>query len=366
MPGGYSSLGGYGFNPYDPRAAARRRRPAGAVDRLVRAPGPASPSRANLAALASARKHPDRSRSGGANGIVGIKPTVGLVSRGGIIPISADQDTAGPMARTVRTPHRSRRNRGLRRADPATQPCLRPGNCFDDYTQFSTEALRARASQCRPFRQLADHARSAIAVCSARALTVDQRFRPPRAGVRPGILNYGFKRDLNAYLRHLPEVRPVTRWPSSSRQPATPGALKYGQTQALASQALDISPGQRRYRAYLTDRPVSQPSRGCSTASSTVPDGISGTADDFDALLNAGAGTPARAGYPSIIVPGGFLPPDGDVINPRPSGVQFTGSAFSEPRLIALGYAFEQATKYRRPPDSTPPLPSDTVRGKKN
>ena len=65
-------------------------------------------------------------------------------------------------------------------------------------------------------------------------------------------------------------------------------------------------------------------------------------------------------------MPGGFLPPEGDVINERPSGITFSGPAFSEPRLIALGYAFEQATKYRRPPDSAPPLPSDTVRGGKH
>src|SRR5918993_2252434 len=94
------------------------------------------------------------------------------------------------------------------------------------------------------------------------------------------------------------------------------------------------------------------------------PDNLRGTEDDFDAILasaNSFAGAPAKAGYPSITVPGGFLPPDGIVANPFPSGVTFSGPAFSEPRLIALAYAFERATRHRRPPASTPPLPSDTV-----
>jgi amidase len=94
------------------------------------------------------------------------------------------------------------------------------------------------------------------------------------------------------------------------------------------------------------------------------PDGIPGTADDFDAILLSGnnqAGTAAKAGYPSVSVPGGFVPPTGDVVNPFPSNVTFTGPAFSEAQLIALAYAFEQATKHRVPPVSTPPLPSDTV-----
>src|SRR5262249_17389116 len=94
------------------------------------------------------------------------------------------------------------------------------------------------------------------------------------------------------------------------------------------------------------------------------PDGIPGTDDDFDAIVfpqNRGAGAPAKAGYPSVSVPGGFVPPVAPVVNPTPFGVAFTGRAFSEPRLIALAFAFEQATHHRAPPASAPPLPSDTV-----
>ena len=92
---------------------------------------------------------------------------------------------------------------------------------------------------------------------------------------------------------------------------------------------------------------------------------MDGVYREFDAILasaNSFAATPAKAGYPSITVPGGFLPPDGTIANPFPSGVTFSGPAFSEPRLIALAYAFERATRHRQPPASTPPLPGDTVR----
>jgi amidase len=89
---------------------------------------------------------------------------------------------------------------------------------------------------------------------------------------------------------------------------------------------------------------------------------------------NRGANIAARAGYPSIVVPGGFVTnqPELNVapgvafptrFNPKaaPYGVTFSGRAFSEPRLIGLAYAFEQATHHRRPPDSMPPLPTDNV-----
>ena len=98
----------------------------------------------------------------------------------------------------------------------------------------------------------------------------------------------------------------------------------------------------------------------------------------FDAILfpaNRGAGIAARAGYPSIVVPGGFVtnrpeltippgPPFPDGFDPKdaPYGVTFSGPAFSEPKLLGYAYAFEQATRHRVPPDSTPPLSSDTVR----
>jgi amidase len=186
----------------------------------------------------------------------------------------------------------------------------------------------------------------------------------PGVGVS-GIRNFGCKRDLNAYLASLPPswLGPRTLTEIIAFNLITPGALKYGQTTAVSSNALDISPGSAdtlTYQANLAAGYAS--SRGILDGVYKGPDGIAGTSDDFDALLNPGAGTPARAGYPSVSVPGGFLPPSGNVVNPFPGNVVFSGPPFSEPRLIGLGYAFEQATKYRQPPASTPPLPGDSVR----
>src|SRR5438132_2492290 len=137
MPAGYSSLGQYGFNPYDPRPLP------GGDGRPVLTPGGSSSGpgiavAANLAAIGVGTETSGSILSPGtANMLVGIKPTVGLISRDGIIPITADQDTAGPLARTVRDAAILLGvMAGIDRNDPATAACLTPGNCFNDYTQF--------------------------------------------------------------------------------------------------------------------------------------------------------------------------------------------------------------------------------------
>ena len=115
-----------------------------------RAPDRASAPAANLAAVTIGTETSGSILGpGGANGIVGIKPTVGLVSRSGIIPITADQDTAGPLTRTVTDAAILLGViAGYDRADPATRACLIPGNCFTDYTRF----LRKNALRRRPHR----------------------------------------------------------------------------------------------------------------------------------------------------------------------------------------------------------------------
>ena len=106
MPTGYSSLGGFGFNPYDPRVDPRTTAPFNDGRPVLQTGGSSSGSgigvNANLAPIAIGTETSGSILSpANANGIVGIKPTVGLVSRDGIIPITADQDTAGPLTRTV-------------------------------------------------------------------------------------------------------------------------------------------------------------------------------------------------------------------------------------------------------------------------
>jgi amidase len=407
MPAGYSSLGGYGFNPYDPRPDPRN-----ILDALGRpvndgrptltpggsSSGPGIAVAANLAAVGIGTETSGSILSPGtANGLVGIKPTVGLISRDGIIPITADQDTAGPLARTVRDaaivlgviagfdPH-----------DPATAACLTPGNCLRDYTQFlNKNALVGARIAVPPFpANRAAIINNAIAVMQAAGATVD--LVPALAAQLPGcptippavfppavgcstVLNYGFKRDLNKYIAdHVRNSFPVQSLQDviNFNSAHAPESIKYRQDLALYSQLFDTSAGSADTLRYQSDRAQDiVNSRGAIQAALAGPDGKLGTADDYDALLfsgNSGAATPAKAGYPSIVVPGGFfdpaagLPPEQAYpagFNPKmgPAGVTFSALAFSEPKLIALAYAFEQATHHRVPPDSVPALPTDHV-----
>jgi len=364
MPAGYSSYGGYGFNPYDPRPL-----PDG-DGRPVLSPGGSSSGpgiavAANLTAVAIGTETSGSILSpAGANGIVGIKPTVGLVSRTGIIPITADQDTAGPMTRTVTDAAIVLGIiSGYDPADPATEACLVAGNCYTDYTQFlDKKALQGARIAVPPFNSTSTLVAEAIEVLRREGAYVEMIPALPSIGV-PGILSYGFKRDLTAYLATLPEAWPVrTLQDIINVNLATPGALKYGQTTLVSSNLLDLSPESAATATYLANYEAGlASSRRILDSVYHGADGIPGTEDDFDALLNPGAGTPARAGYPSVGVPGGFLPPSGAVVNPRPSSIVFSGTAFSEARLIALSYAFEQATLHRLPPASTPPLPGDSI-----
>jgi amidase len=408
MPAGYSSLGGYGYNPYDPRPDPRPDldalgRPLN-DGRPVLTPGGSSSGpgiavAANLAAIGVGTETSGSILSPGtANMLVGIKPTVGLISRDGIIPIVADQDTAGPLARTVRDAAILLGvMAGFDPRDPATEACLIPGNCFTDYTRFLDRHALNGARIAVPSNFPANRAaiiNNAIDVLRAQGATVDViaplaaqlggcPSRPPAANYPPlpgcsTVLNYGFKRDLNKYFEdHVRRSFPIQSLEDVVNFNAVhmPAATKYDQDLAVFSQMFDISEGSADTIRYQSDRAEDiTRSRGAIAAALSGPDGTPGTSDDYDALLfsgNSGAGTPAKAGYPSIVVPGGFFDPNvasvpppfpaGFVAKPGPSGVTFSGPAFSEPRLIGLAYAFEQATHYRVPPASVPPLPGDTV-----
>ena len=399
MPTGYSSLGGFGFNPYDPRVDPRTTPPFNDGRPVLQtggsSSGPGIGVNANLVAISVGTETSGSILSpASANGVVGIKPTVGLVSRDGIIPITADQDTAGPITRTVtdaaillgvlagHDPN-----------DPATEACLTPGNCFDDYTRFlKKKALRGARLAVPPVpanRQAIMDA--AIAVMRAQGAyvelidTYDVRIGMPQLGTciaRPlptdltcsTVLLYGFKRDLNAYLAATPAAPSQTLAQIIAFNDAFVPPMKYGQAIAIGAEELDTSPGSADTTRYLADR--AEDLRRSKLALDGVfngADGMQGTDDDFDAVLhlgNANANVPAKAGYPSVAVPGGFnalstlTPADPPIAVPFPSDITFSGPAFSEPRLIALAYAFEQATRHRVPPASTPPLPSDTVRKK--
>ena len=390
MPAGYSSLGGYGLNPFDPRPLP------GGDGRPVLTPGGSSsgPGIAVAANLVTVAIGTETSGSilspSSSNGVVGIKPTLGLVSRAGILPITEDQDTAGPIARTVTDAAILLGViAGFDRDDPATLPCLVPGNCFHDYTRFlNKHALRGAriAVPHNPYwvgftdgqTQIMNDAIAALR--AAGAFVDDNHEIPNQADISAfgictsapaptncsTVLMYGQKHDLNAYLTRRPNSPMHTIDDIIAFNTANPVAgLKYGQALFLAAATLDTSAGSADTQRVAADRALDlQLTRTGIDAVLNGPDGVAGTADDFDAILfpqNRGAAAPAKAGYPSVAVPTRFQAPVAPVVNPAPFGVAFTGRAFSEPRLIALAFAYEQATHHRTPPASAPALPSDTV-----
>ncbi len=367
MPGGYSSLGGYGFNPYNPVVL-----PGGDGRPLLSPAGSSSGSgiaaAANLAALTIGTETSGSILSpANANGIVGIKPTVGLVSRDGIIPITADQDTAGPMTRTVADAALLLGViSGFDPADPATAACQTPGRCFSDYTQFlNPGALAGARILVPPFpANRTAQMNAAIALMEAAGATVVRRPTALTGVTAPGILNYGQKRDVNAYLDRLPETWPIQSLADliAFNNANAAIALRYGQTQFIASNALDISPGSADTLTYIANRDLGfAQSRTSIDGTMDGPDGLRGTADDYDAVVYSGAGSAglwARAGYPSVVVPLAFVEQDAAQI---PTGISFAGRAFGEPKIIALAYAFEQINRGRRAPASAPALPTDTV-----
>jgi amidase len=159
------------------------------------------------------------------------------------------------------------------------------------------------------------------------------------------------KRDFNAWLASLGDRAPVktlTELRAWNRSRESSGTLKYGQAQLDNSDEMDLVADRARYEA---DR-----ARDVALAGREGIDAVL-TAHKLDALLFPGANgaaIAAKPGYPSVIVPFGTVPnaqmPPGFEAKPAPFGVTFTGTACSEPRLIELAYAFEQATKRRVPP----------------
>jgi amidase len=371
---GFSNLGGYGYNPYDTRPSPTNTDGRPLLNPSGSSSGSGIAAAANLVALTIGTETSGSILSpSNANGIVGIKPTVGLVSRDGIIPITADQDTAGPMTRTVTDAAIVLGViAGYDPTDPATLECLEPGNCFNDYTPFlKADGLAGARIAVPPFpNSRADIMNAAMAkmqALGATVVTIPAVTFP--GGFGPGVLNYGQKRDVNAYFDTLPDSYPIQSLADliafNAEPPApltTADTIKYGQTTFINSNNLDISPGSADTLTYQTNY-VNGITRSRTAINNALngPDGEEGTADDFDAIFYSGsgsAGTWARAGYPSIVIPFGSVISN-DV--PIPAGVSFAGRRFGEPRLIELAYALEQATKGRFVPPSAPPLPTDVV-----
>jgi amidase len=171
-------------------------------------------------------------------------------------------------------------------------------------------------------------------------------------------LAYGMERDFNRWLASLGGAAPVKsladlrEW---NRAHQKAGAMKYGQSLLDLSDAMDLETFRARYEADRARDVFLTATHGIDEAM---------RAHRLDALFfpgAVGAGIAARPGYPTVMVPFGFVPnaptppfPDGFTALPAPFGVSFTGMACSEPTLLRLAYAFEQASKRRVPPPNLP------------
>jgi amidase len=359
---GWSARGGQCRNPY-----ALDRNPCGSSS------GSGVAASANLAALTIGTE------TGGSimcpssiNGIVGIKPTVGLWSRSGIIPISHSQDTAGPMTRTVRDA--AVLLGPLTGVDPGDRATTASeGRAHVDYTTFlDAKALDgARLGIARNFPGfnpdvLALFERALEDMRKAGAVLVDPANLP---NMEQGdvfqelptlVLDYEFKAGINGYLESLgPESRmksleDLIQFNEENRDREMPF---FGQERFLTSLSRGpltdpkyvqaVTTIQRKTREEGIDALVGRHQLDAIVAPTTGPawltDHVLG--DRLDGGFSAGPA--AIAGYPDITVPMGFL-------SGLPVGISFFGPAWSEPKLLAIAYAYEQATKHRKPPEFLP------------
>ena len=298
-----------------------------------------------------------------ANGIVGIKPTVGLVSRAGIVPISETQDTAGPMARSVRD---AALLLGAVAGPDPRDPATAPGEtrALDDYAAFlDADGLRgARIGVQRSafgFHAAVDRLmEQAIAVLRARgAVVVDPVDLAASGALRRAeteVLLHEFKAGLNAYLANLPNppIRSLAELIAFNERNAADELAWFGQERLLASQSRGpLSSGEYREaravarhlsRAEGIDRVMDGGGLDAILAPTGGPAWVTDLVNG-DHFGGSSSRFAAVAGYPNVTVPAGF-------VHGLPVGVSFFGRAWSEPTLIRIAYAFEQATRHRRPP----------------
>ena len=385
MPSGYSSLGGQVKNAYV-RDLDDKNIP------IVSPGGSSSGSAVAVAAgLCAAAIGTETSGSllnpASQNGLVTVKPTVGLISRAGIVPIAHSQDTAGPLTRTVRDAAIVLNVLAAPDPlDPATQHLRRP----DDYTAFLDKdglkgarigvpsdpadpandpyygKLPARSKQVMndvvatlkdagaeivrasiPTLGWMGGPGTQMAVLNTNAES-KTRYDP---AYRPVVFVYEMKHDLDLYLRDWARgtaVRTLADIVAFNAAHAD-RALRFGQDLLLAAAATRGDLSELEYKAArATDI----------RAAATLGLDAYMNAHKLDAVLfpgSAGAAIAAKAGYPSVQVPAGFIAGVAGKDTPDyPLGATFAGRAWSEATLLRIAYAYEQASQQRRPPPGLP------------
>jgi amidase len=351
---GWSGRGGQTRNPY-----ALNRTPSGSSS------GSAVAVAANLCAVAvGSETNGSIVSPASVNGLVGLKPTVGLVSRRGMIPISHSQDTAGPLTRSVRD---AAVMFGVMAGDDAQDPASAAdaGHFESDYVRYlDNEGLRdARVGLARNF--FADNApmnrfldQQVAVLKQAGAMIVDPADLPMDQATGDAelqVLLYEFKADLNAYLARLPANFPVHTLAELIRfnEAHAPSELPLFDQELLrqadAMGGLDAAGYRAARDTCLTamrskgiDRLVAEHQLDAIVTLTAGPAGLIDIVNgDYD---TGGCSSPAAiAGYPHITVPAGLHAG-------LPVGLSFFGAAFSEGKLLRLASGFEHVTNGRVPP----------------
>jgi amidase len=358
---GWSGRGGQAKNPY-----VLDRNPCGSSS------GSGGAVSANLCALAVGTET-DGSIvcPSSANGVVGIKPTLGLVSRAGIIPIAHSQDTAGPMTRTVRDAAMMLNVlAGIDPRDPATA-ASRTRDQVDYTRSLDANGLHgARIGVARNrffgYSDVTDRLiNEAIETMKAQGASIVDPANIETAGKFDDsefdVLLYEFKADLNAYLASLgprAPVRTLKEIIAFNEQHKAQEMPWFGQEIMIQAEAKGPL-SEKKYRDALAKNLRLSRAEGIDATMNkhkldaiVAPTGGPAWVTDLingDHFSGASSTPAAVAGYPNINVPAGF-------VHELPVGVSFFGRAYSEQTLLRIAYAYEQATKHRRPPKFIPTL----------
>ncbi|WP_312112723.1 amidase family protein [Brevibacillus reuszeri] len=336
MWAGYSSRGGLTLNPYGP----------GELFVGGSSSGSAAAVAANLVTAAIGTETSGSIISPASqNGIVGLKPTVGLVSQSGIIPLTRSQDSAGPMTRTVQD---------------AAIVLGALNEAGIDYTTFLEEGFlqQARIGIPRFYMKHLDEDRlriveEAIDVLREKGATIIDPVTLPCEHIKWdwNVLRYEFKCYVNVYLATLPETVPVRSLQDVIiyNEKHAEIALKYGQDKLIWCEQTSGTLTEADYVESLQQNKEMAGKQGIDHALYE---------HRLDALLflgnEGGPDLAARVGYPVITVPGGYAEngviAPGGYITKGPQGITFVGTANSEPTLFKIAFGYEQATKHRISP----------------